>query len=351
MGRPVPRDAERRCTRPGLIAKINDSSRAARLGHRNRLMNSTVQLSLLSKTIIPAAAALSAAALVFLYSGKRPAMDADGGAGAASGGANGAANGGAGANGADDAPGAQSRPLAALANVFAPDRASGYGSLAARFRLAGTILGVSNVGADDPMAIIDDKTAVRQSIVRRGQEVAPGIALASVKAASVVLSGPDGDEEIFLEKAASASASAPSAAAPDDGARADPAARFGGHEVFPGRWSFNRDAVLDYYSELRDDPQRLLSIFDSMDPVYETDPDDGTRAITGYVVGVEGEADFFKAAGLKDGDIVRAVNNVPMSNRRRAEAFIKSFIDGEASAFVMEIERDGKTEKQAYVIE
>ncbi len=226
------------------------------------------------------------------------------------------------------------------------------GEMSRRFRLAGTILGVSNSGADEPMAIIDDRVTVSQSIVRRNAQVIPGIVLAQVKPSSVVLNGPAGDEEIFLEKAlTTVSPTFSSTNTTDSGnSRADLAKRFGGHEVFPGRWSFSRDALLGYYSELRDQPERLLTIFDSMDPVYQTDLD-GENRITGYMVGVEGEADFFSAAGLENGDIVRSVNSVDMTNRRRAEAFIKSFVEGNSTTFVLDVERNGKKAKQVYVIE
>lgn len=247
----------------------------------------------------------------------------------------------------------QSPVVSGISQILAasPDT-SLQGSLTRRFRLAGTILGVSNSGADEPMAVLDDRVTVSQSIVRRNAEVIPGIVLTQVKSASVVLSGPVGDEEIFLEKTMSTrSPSSLATNATDTGdSRADLAKRFGGQEVFPGRWNFSRETLLNYYSELRDQPERLLSIFDSMDPVYVTDLD-GENRITGYVVGVEGEADFFAAAGLENGDIVRSVNSVDMTNRRRAETFIKNFVEGNASTFVLDVERNGKKTKQVYVVE
>ena len=247
----------------------------------------------------------------------------------------------------------QSQPVTGITQILvaSPDT-SLQGSLARRFRLAGTILGVSNSGADEPMAVLDDRVTVSQSIVRRNMEIIPGVVLIQVKTSSVVLRGPVGEEEIFLEKTMPAmpSSSLETNATDIGDSRADLAKRFGGQEVFPGRWNFSREALLNYYSELRDQPERLLSIFDSMDPVYTTDLD-GENRITGYVVGVEGEADFFSAAGLENGDIVRSVNSVDMTNRRRAEAFIKNFVEGNASTFVLDVERNGKKTKQVYVVE
>jgi type II secretory pathway component PulC len=75
--------------------------------------------------------------------------------------------------------------------------------------------------------------------------------------------------------------------------------------------------------------------------------DEGNK-ITGYVVGIEGEREFFDAVGLRQGDIVRAVNSIPMTNRRRAEAFIDQFLKDQMNAVVLEVERSGQSTKQIY---
>ena len=54
---------------------------------------------------------------------------------------------------------------------------------------------------------------------------------------------------------------------------------------------------------------------------------------------------------LQEGDIVKSVNSLLMTNRRRAEDMIASFATGAGSLFVLEIERDGKTFKQLYEFE
>ena len=82
-----------------------------------------------------------------------------------------------------------------------------------------------------------------------------------------------------------------------------------------------------------------------MDPVWVEDAD-GERRIEGYRVGVEGEAELFAAAGLKDGDVVKSVNDLAMTRRDRAERMIATFIEGRGTMFVLEIERDGRTFKQ-----
>lgn len=227
------------------------------------------------------------------------------------------------------------------------------GELAKRFRLAGIIFGTQNFGAMNPQAIIDDKQLVRQSVVIRGDEVVKGVTVVEIKQTSVVLRDSIGEEELFLEKRKSPTpttqAAGQTASTEVMLSREEAAKRFGGVEVFPGRWEFDREVMMDYYDELMNDGERMLSIFDSMDPVYEIDIV-GARNITGYVVGVEGEQEFFTAAGLENGDIVRTVNSVPMANRRFAERFIKEFVNGQTEMFVLEVERDGKIEKKVYTI-
>jgi len=243
--------------------------------------------------------------------------------------------------------------FSAIAQVLQTPAGAGVsGELARRFRLAGTILGVSNVAAEEPLAVIDDRQTVSQKIVRRNTDVVPGVRLTHIRSDAIVLVGPHGEETLFLEKTSAAAMPRP-AGTPAEAESAPgtaPAGRFGGGLVFPGRWTFSRDVLLDYYSELRDEPERLLAVFDSMAPLYEVDPEGG-RSITGYRVAVKGEADFFEAAGLKNGDVVRAVNSVTMTNRRRAEAFIRSFVEGNASTFVLDIEREGRPDKHVYVID
>jgi len=227
------------------------------------------------------------------------------------------------------------------------------GELSRRFRLAGTLFGFGVGSAETPQAILDDKLLVVQRLIRRGDEVLPGIRLADVRTDAVVLEGPAGREELRLERAggASAGSGAPGRAGSGEGAVSpgSPTDRFGGRQVFPGRWEFDRQSLLGYYSELRDEPDRLLAVFDSMEPLYFNE-DPSTRNITGYRLNVKGEAPLFEAMGMQSGDVVRSVNSVEMSNRRRAENFIRAFVENEEDTFVIEIERNGLLTKQVYII-
>ena len=72
--------------------------------------------------------------------------------------------------------------------------------------------------------------------------------------------------------------------------------------------------------------------------------------IEGYELEVFGEKEFFASAGLQAGDVVRSVNSIEMTNRRRAEYLISEFINDRVNVVVMDIERDGKPSKFIYQI-
>jgi type II secretory pathway component PulC len=100
---------------------------------------------------------------------------------------------------------------------------------------------------------------------------------------------------------------------------------------------------MGYYQELLDQPERLLKVFDSLAPLYNEE-----RAIEGYRLNIEGEAEFFAAAGLRQNDVVRKVNGIEMTNRRRAENLIRRFAQDDLDIVVLELERDGAPVKQVY---
>ena len=100
---------------------------------------------------------------------------------------------------------------------------------------------------------------------------------------------------------------------------------------------------MDYYEELKSRPERLVTVFDTMAPVY-----DANERIEGYKVDIKGEAEFFKAIGFNQGDIVREVNGIPMTNRRAAENLIRRYADDDLDFIVIKMERDGKPIQQVY---
>lgn len=119
-----------------------------------------------------------------------------------------------------------------------------------------------------------------------------------------------------------------------------------GSQIGQTRWMFTRKPIMDYYQLMMDNPDRMAKVFDTLKPLYDVN-----RKITGYKVGIEGEADFFADVGLRENDIVRSVNSLPMTNRRRAIFFINEFVNERANVFVLDVERNGKAEKLIYQIQ
>ena len=123
------------------------------------------------------------------------------------------------------------------------------------------------------------------------------------------------------------------------------AGKFGGTRVGEKRWVFQRQALLDYYQELRDEPERLVKVFSSMEPLYNE-----SNRITGYKLEIDGEAEFFNGVGRAEGDVVRSVNKLDMTSRSRAEYFLGEFVGERANTFDIVIERDGEEQILNYMV-
>jgi type II secretory pathway component PulC len=227
-------------------------------------------------------------------------------------------------------------------------RAGGEG-LSGRFRLAGTYIASGGQAPETRRAVLDDTRQRSQSVVCEGDRLADGSSVLRILHDRVVLGRDTGEETLWLTFMGSGGRTAPSdgqapvsAASPQDLPSPD---RFGGVRTGETRWTFRRESLEAYYNELLGQPERLVSVFDTMKPIYGEN-----GSIEGYRVGIEGEKDFFGSVGLKQDDVVRSVNSVPMTNRRRAEAMIRQFAEGRASAYVFEIERGGAAQKLVYEI-
>lgn len=223
------------------------------------------------------------------------------------------------------------------------------GELAKRFRLAGTFFEyiTGDAKSDTRRAILDDLRNKTQYITKE-QDKIDDVTIVSILRDRVILRDLSGEEELWLSFAKSGA----SGAKPGEGegntpesAISDITAQFGGKQIGKNRWVFKRKALLDYYSGLRDEPKRLLHVFDSLKPAR-----DKNNKINGYILDITGEADFFHAVGLKEGDIIRSANSMRMKNRNRAEYLINEFIADRANAFVLDVQRNGKKEKLIYQI-
>lgn len=223
------------------------------------------------------------------------------------------------------------------------------GSLAKRFRLAGTFFAYGVGISGNRKAILDDLDPGIQHVVSENENIGD-VRVVRIFQDRIVLHGPVGEEQLWLSfsrpRGRGTSGSGVFSGGTDGrDSVIEYTDRFGGKRMGEHRWLFKREPLLNYYQELGDEPQRLVNVFDSLKPVY-----DGADKITGYQLGVEGEAEFFRSAGLRQGDIVRRVNSVAMTNRRRAEHFINEFIQDRANVFVLDVERNGEVTKLIYQI-
>lgn len=245
-------------------------------------------------------------------------------------------------------------PTSASWNVFriAGAPADNAGPIGQRFRLAGTFFLYGEDGSGDAAArrraIIDDLTEKKQLLVSEEDEI-HGYAVSRIEIDRLRLRRDGIEVELALSfsavSATAGGAIAPRAAeAPSmEDMPALETTRFG-KRVGENRWVIRREELLRYYAELLDDPERIANVYASLKPKYEE------NNVAGYVLHAEGEADFFRAIGLQEGDVIRRVNSMRMVSQRRAEYFISEFMKNRVSALVFDIERGEKEEKLIYLI-
>ena len=237
--------------------------------------------------------------------------------------------------------------------VFAPGERrlqSASGPLSRRFRLAGTFFSFderSDASGTESVckAILDDVEKKTQHLIGEG-ETLDGIQVARIYRDHVVLRNDGREEELWLSFSTDREGAGAGTMTAQE-AEPEPVpmevSRFG-TRVGEARWVLNRDALMNYYEELREDPERIGHLYVSMKPDYNE------GAIAGYKLNMTGEQDFFKAAGLQEGDVVRNVNSLRMTSQARAEYFIGEFLQGRLSAVVLDIERGGEEKKLIYLI-
>lgn len=222
--------------------------------------------------------------------------------------------------------------------VSVPDAAA---VIRSRYRLAGVTL--NGLSPDRSLAIVEERETGRQRRLRPGDDLDDTCRLSVVRTNSVLLTTSRGMVALFAERASAVPSPAPAfAPVPED----DVAAvmrKFGATRVDTNTWDFSRETMMDYYRELLARPERLVKVFDSLAPVYGDD-----AKIEGYRVDVQGERDFFRAIGLRQGDVVRSVNGIDMTSRRRAEGLIRRYAADDLDSIVIELDRDGRREKQYY---
>lgn len=231
-----------------------------------------------------------------------------------------------------------------------------FNAIASRYRLAG--FRINRRSPEMSRAIIEDMEAHRQWLRREGEMLTQGVTLAGIETNAVALSTPYGICLLKLTRRENANAGHATERTGASATQAEPifdfgegaAARLEGTEESPGTWRIARDDLMAYYDEVRRRPERLEAVFDSLAPIWFVDEADGAQKIEGYRVEPCGEERFFAAMGLSEGDVVREVNGIKMTNRYAAEELIRRFAAGDLEFAHIKMERGGEEIIQSYFL-
>lgn len=225
------------------------------------------------------------------------------------------------------------------------------GAKSDRYRLAGTffIMGVDESASErQRLAIIDDIASNQQHMVREGQTFQDH-EIVRIFQDRLIMRRDAVEVELtlsFQEVLEGSKPSAPSETQKTDsvlGQEVLESNRFG-KRIGEKRWVIDKRAIVGYYQELLDNPERIAAVYMSMKPAYDSE-----GSVGGYTLQKEGEKEFFDAVGLLEGDTIRKVNSMRMTSQKRAEYFIGEFMKERLGAVVLDIEREGKPEKLIYL--
>ena len=243
-------------------------------------------------------------------------------------------------------------------SAFRTDPASSVGVLPGGnatncpLRLAGIFVAMEETGAAGlsafRKAIIDDLVARRQYLVGE-QEMAGPARVLRIFNNHVLIQYEGHTRELWLtfagkDRTALAGAGA-AAVTPAGDAEPEPleVSKYG-RRVGDTRWIMKREALMSFYREMLDNPERIAKLYETFKPDY------AEGRVSGYRLGIEGEKDFLEGVGLREGDVVRKVNSMNMTSQSRAEFFIGEFVKERLGAVVLDIERDGEPRKLVYLI-
>jgi len=223
------------------------------------------------------------------------------------------------------------------------------GSLSEKYRLAGTHFGFGTTGDEAlRIAVLEDLEAQSQSSVREGESFGD-VEVVEIGISHVLLRRGIREEVLelsFKPETDEFSEEEESTGTGDDlrwDERVLEENRYG-KRIAENRWILSRKVLMDYYHAVLDDPERLTDLFLSM----KADRMDGE--VAGYRLEKEGEADFYDGIGLLEGDVVRKVNSMMMTNQERSEYFIREFVSDRLSAVVLDVERGGEEMKLIYYL-
>jgi len=209
--------------------------------------------------------------------------------------------------------------------------------------LRGTFIVSQSNNRTNRKAIIDDLKNNTQLIVVEEQMLYDGRKILSINDDQVILINGTKQEIITIPFSITSSTIDSQDDSVQENVSDNLTSKFGGKKTGDNEWEFEKDKIMKYYDDLMGDPKRLLNLFDSFAPVYNDD-----KKITGYKIDIKGEKEFINAVGLNNGDYITKVNALKLTNRRRAEYMIGEFIEGRASTFALEVEREDTPQKIIY---
>ena len=199
------------------------------------------------------------------------------------------------------------------------------GGWAARYRLAGVFLALSAPEHPEDeyrCAILDDRQTKQQYLLTEGEWL-ENLRVVRVASDYVVLSDGEHEKRAICRRQSPGADQTQTVAVEDEKPVVLESNRFG-NRIGETRWEINREAVMEYYREMMDNPERLAKLFLAM----EADRDEEGK-VAGYRLNMDvGEREFYTQIGLQQGDIVRRANSMRMTSQRRAEYFIGEFAQG-----------------------
>jgi len=93
-------------------------------------------------------------------------------------------------------------------------------------------------------------------------------------------------------------------------------------------------------TELNAAPEQRAKVADSLIPLR-----DEKGRITGYIVHIRSAPEAFARFGIQNGDIIRKINNMPMTEAKRWKYIVEEILTGKVNGIVVDIERGGEPRK------
>ncbi|MDF3129403.1 hypothetical protein P0Y35_09370 [Kiritimatiellaeota bacterium B1221] len=207
---------------------------------------------------------------------------------------------------------------------------------------------VHELPAASSLALVDDLRSNKQHLLRQGDTLGP-FSVEHVAMNQITLKR--GDQNFVL----ALSGEMATAPVQKEEPRVDAPVRFEdlpalettrfGKKVGENKWVIDREEVFGYAEEIMGDPVRAIQLYRSFDQQAKKDGD-----VPGFKIKMKGEQDFFSDMGLGDGDIIRKVNSMEMKTQVRAEYLVREFMKSRMSAVVLDVENDGETRQQIFIV-